>query len=52
MLEVTFGTGWDTWDTFVGDVVLKDLIKLERSKFQKSVEKKGVGKSRGEGVAK
>ena len=52
MLEVTFGTGWDTWDTFVGDVGLKDLIKLEKSKLQKSVEKKGKWKSKCKDVPK
>ena len=52
MLEVTFGTGWDSWDTFVGDAGLKDLIKLEKSKLQNSVEKKGKGKSKGKNVPK
>ena len=34
MLEVTFGTWWDTWDTFVGDAGSKDLIQLELTTFE------------------
>ena len=52
VLEVTFGTGWDTWDIFVGDAGLNDLIKLEKSKLQKFVDKKGKGKSKDKDVPK
>ena len=48
-LEVTFGTGWDTWEVFTGNVALKDLILLEKSKLSKSVETKGKGKGKHKG---
>ena len=46
ILEVTFGTGWDTWDVFTNDAALKDLIVLEKSKLSKAVEFKGKGKGK------
>ena len=51
-LEVTFGPGWSTWDVFLEDVALKDLIALEKSKLTKSVHAKGKGKHKGKECAK
>ena len=46
ILHVAYGEGWDSWDVFINDADLKNLIIKAEGKLSKAAERKGKGKEK------
>ena len=46
-LVIKYGDGWDTWELFVGDTELKNMIEKACAKLSKAKQSKGKGKEKG-----
>ena len=46
-VDIKYGDGWDSWELFVGDTELKNMIEKACTKLSKAKQSKGKGKDKG-----
>lgn len=46
-LVIKYGDGWDSWELFLENIGLGNMIEVQRTKLSKAKKSKGKGKEKG-----